>query len=117
MLCTGLTRNRGYGRYDCSLKDRLPASKVSVISRVGGLLIFSRLMCLLFVFVGLPLTHSSVEFAVAGMYLLLAILLFFTLRSTFLEGDRNVWIITCGLLVVVHPLLLFKLVGRRWFTR
>lgn len=96
-----------------SLRDRLPASKVSVISRVGGLLIFSRLLCVLFVFVNLPLTHPSVEFAVAGAYLILATLLFFALRSTFLEGDRKVWIITCGLLVVVHPLLVFKLVGRR----
>ena len=100
-----------------SLKDRLPAGKVSVFSRVGGLLIFSRLLCVLFVFVDLPLTHASVEFAVAGAYLILATLLFFTLRSTFLEGDRNVWIITCGLLVVVHPLLVFKWVGRRLFTR
>ena len=100
-----------------SLKDRLPASKVTVISSVGGLLFFSRLLCVLFVFVDLPLTHPSVEFAVAGVYLLLAVLLFFTLRSKFLEGDRNVWIITCGLLLVVHPLLVFKLVGRRLFTR
>lgn len=98
-----------------SLKDRLPAGKVSVFSRVGGLLIFSRLLCVLFVFVDLPRTDPSVEFAVAGMYLLLAVLLFFTLRSTFLEGDRKVWIITCGLLVVLHPLLVFKWFGRRLF--
>lgn len=96
-----------------SLKNRLPATKVAVLSGIGALLIFARLLCVLFVFVDPPLTHPSVEFAVAGVYLLLAILLFFTLRSTFLEGDRNVWIITCGLLVVVHPLLVFKLVGRR----
>ena len=99
-----------------SLKDRLPASKVASLSSVGGLLIFARLFCLLFVFVDVPLTHSSVEFAVAGAYLFLATLLFFTLRSTFLEGDRKVWIITCGLLVVVHPLLVFKWFGRRFVT-
>ncbi|CAN1537999.1 hypothetical protein MCEMSE15_01650 [Fimbriimonadaceae bacterium] len=97
-----------------SLKSQLPARKVAVLSNVGALLIFSRLLCLLFVFVDLPLTHPSVEFAVAGMYLLLAVLLFFTLRSTFLEGDQQVWIITCGLLLVVHPLLVFKWVGRRF---
>ncbi len=98
-----------------SLKDRLPAGKVSVFSRVGGLLIFSQFLCVLFVFVDLPRTHPSVEFSVAGIYLLLAVLLFFTLRSTFLEGDRKVWIITCGLLMVVHPLLVFKWFGRRLF--
>lgn len=99
-----------------SLKSRLPARKVAVLSNVGGLLIFSRVLCVLFVFVDLPRTDPSVEFVVAGMYLLLAVLLFFSLRSTFLEGDRKVWIITCGLLVVVHPLLVFKLIGRRFVT-
>jgi len=99
-----------------SLKDRLPARNVSVLSRIGGLLIFSRVLCVLFVFVDLPRTDPSVEFAVAGMYLVLAVLLFFSLRSTFLEGDRKVWIITCGLLVVVHPLLVFKWFGRRFVT-
>ncbi len=98
-----------------SHKDRLRARKVAVLSGTGALLIFARLLCVLFVFVDLPRTHPSVEFAVAGMYLLLAVLLFFTLRSTFLEGDRKVWIITCGLLVVVHPLLVFKLIGQRLF--
>jgi hypothetical protein len=99
-----------------SLKDRLPARTVSVCSGIGGLLIFSRVLCVLFVFVDLPRTKPSVEFAVAGAYLLLAVLLFFTLRSTFLEGDRKVWIITCGLLVVVHPFLVFKWFGRRFVT-
>lgn len=99
-----------------SLKDRLPARKVSVFSGIGGLLIFSRLLCVLFVFVDLPRTDPSVEFVVMGMYLLLAVQLFFTLRSTFLEGDRKAWIITCGLLVVVHPLLVFKWFGRRFGT-
>lgn len=59
-----------------SLKDRLPARKVSVFSRVGGLLIFSRLLCVLFVFVDQPRTDPSVEFVVAGMYLLLAVQFF-----------------------------------------
>jgi len=99
-----------------SLKDRLPARTVSVWSGIGGLLIFSRVLCVLFVFVDLPRTDPSVEFVVAGMYLLLAVQLFFTLRSTFLEGDRKVWIITCGLLVVVHPWLVFRLIGRRFVT-
>lgn len=72
-----------------SLKSRLPARKVAVFSNVGGLLIFARLLCVLFVFVDLPRTHPSVEFAVAGMYLLLAVLLFFTLRSTFFGGGSE----------------------------